>query len=329
MPLDKTPLDIPSLTVAQMVEVDRIMVEDLGITLMQMMENAGRNLARLAVAHMSNDGSIVALVGSGGNGGGVLVAARRLAGWGVRVNVVLGKEADRLDTVSAHQLDSLVRLGVAVYGAAEVGRVCAADLVLDGLIGYSLKGTPRGAVADLIRWANEQPAPVLALDVPSGVDAGTGTVNRTAGAGRGGASRAIVPGGHRRAGGRLRALRDRPGRSGPATGCRGCDRGGLICRYDKNSWGASLLPKRGPPGALVIAEPRVPRRCLRLPNRWSKPSSRCESNGLITSFQLMKPPRGLRNQPEPKSGKCLLRHLLPQFVAYCAYSLVPVVGVSR
>jgi len=180
MPLDKTPLDIPSLTVAQMVEVDRIMVEDLGITLMQRMENAGRNLARLAVAHMSNDGSIVALVGSGGNGGGVLVAARRLAGWGVRVNVVLGKEADRLDTVSAHQLDSLVRLGVAVYGAAEVGRVCAADLVLDGLIGYSLKGTPRGAVADLIRWANEQPAPVLALDVPSGVDAGTGTVNEPA-----------------------------------------------------------------------------------------------------------------------------------------------------
>ncbi len=177
---DKTPLDVPILTVAQMIEVDRIMVEDFGITLMQMMENAGRNLARLAAARMSDDPSVVALVGSGGNGGGVLVAARRLAGWGARVNVVLGKDADRLDEVPAHQLDSLVRMGVAVYGAAEVGRVCAADLVLDGLIGYSLKGAPRGAMADLIRWANEQPAPVLALDVPSGVDAGTGTVSEPA-----------------------------------------------------------------------------------------------------------------------------------------------------
>ena len=180
MPVDKTPPDVPSLTVAQMIEVDRIMVEDLGITLLQMMENAGRNLARLAAERMSDDGSVVVLAGSGGNGGGVLVAGRRLAGWGARVNIVLGKEVDQLDAVPARQLDSLVRMGVAVYGAADIGRVCTADLVLDGLIGYSLKGAPRGAVADLIRWANEQPAPVLALDVPSGVDAGTGTVSEPA-----------------------------------------------------------------------------------------------------------------------------------------------------
>ena len=177
MPVDKTPPDVPSLTVAQMIEVDRIMVEDLGITLLQMMENAGRNLARLAAARLSEGGSVVALAGSGGNGGGVLVAARRLAGWGARVNVVLGKEVDQLDAVPARQLDSLVRMGVAVYGAADIGRVCGADLVLDGLIGYSLKGAPRGAVADLIRWANEQSTPVLALDVPSGVDAETGMIS--------------------------------------------------------------------------------------------------------------------------------------------------------
>lgn len=180
MPVDKTPPDVPTLTVAQMIEVDRIMVEDLGITLLQMMENAGRNLARLTAERMSDDGSVVVLAGSGGNGGGVLVAGRRLAGWGARVNIVLGKEVDQLDAVLARQLDSLVRMGVAVYGAADIGRVCTADLVLDGLIGYSLKGAPRGAVADLIRWANEQPAPVLALDVPSGVDAGTGKASEPA-----------------------------------------------------------------------------------------------------------------------------------------------------
>ena len=200
MPLDRTPRAVPSLTIAQMIEVDRIMVEDFGITLVQMMENAGRNLARLAAVHLSGGGwaeqssaaltdpmvadvtdrSVIALVGTGGNGGGVLVAARRLAGWGARVNVVLGKEADRLDVVPARQLDSLVRMGVAVHVAAEVGRVGTADLVLDGLIGYSLKGAPRGTTADLIRWANEQASPVLALDVPSGVDAGTGIVGEPA-----------------------------------------------------------------------------------------------------------------------------------------------------
>jgi NAD(P)H-hydrate epimerase len=45
---------------------------------------------------------------------------------------------------------------------------------VDGVIGYSLKGSPRGAAAELIRWANAQDAPVLALDIPSGIDAATG-----------------------------------------------------------------------------------------------------------------------------------------------------------
>ena len=50
------------------------------------------------------------------------------------------------------------------------------DLVLDGVIGYSLQGAPRGEAGTLIRWTNEQVAPVLSLDAPSGVDTTTGTV---------------------------------------------------------------------------------------------------------------------------------------------------------
>jgi NAD(P)H-hydrate epimerase len=49
------------------------------------------------------------------------------------------------------------------------------DLIIDGLIGHSLSGAPKGPAAKLIRWANEQEVPVLALDVPSGLDATTGT----------------------------------------------------------------------------------------------------------------------------------------------------------
>jgi len=60
--------------------------------------------------------------------------------------------------------------------AGETDGPSSVELVIDGLIGYSLKGSPRGAPVDLIRWANDQASPVLSLDVPSGVDAGSGEV---------------------------------------------------------------------------------------------------------------------------------------------------------
>lgn len=69
-----------------------------------------------------------------------------------------------------------MRMGVPIAPAEAIAQVNPADVVIDGLIGYSLAGAPRGATADLIRWANAQDAPVLALDVPSGVDASTGSV---------------------------------------------------------------------------------------------------------------------------------------------------------
>ena len=75
-------MDLPAVTAAQMREVDRAMVEDFHIELVQMMENAGRNLADLAVRHFGPRSTVV-LAGSGGNGGGGLVAARHLANRGV------------------------------------------------------------------------------------------------------------------------------------------------------------------------------------------------------------------------------------------------------
>ena len=68
------------------------------------------------------------------------------------------------------------RLEVAVGDAGQLGASSPADLVIDGVIGYSLQGAPRGEAATLIRWANRQAAPVLSLDAPSGVDTTTGIV---------------------------------------------------------------------------------------------------------------------------------------------------------
>ena len=172
--------EVPYLTTEQMIEVDRAMMEDYHIELMQMMENAGRNLAHLARERFL-DGDprgkpVVVLAGTGGNGGGALVAARRLHNWSARVHVVLAQPAEKLAAVPARQLGILQHMHVPVLPPGTVAGLTTPTVVLDGLIGYSLRGAPRGATADLILWANLQPAPVLALDVPSGIDAGTGTV---------------------------------------------------------------------------------------------------------------------------------------------------------
>ena len=70
-------IEVPQITTQQMIEIDRLMIDHYGITLFQMMENAGLNLARLAIEFAEESDAFLILAGSGGNGGGTLVAARR------------------------------------------------------------------------------------------------------------------------------------------------------------------------------------------------------------------------------------------------------------
>ena len=172
--------DVPYVDTQQMIEVDRAMMEDYKIELIQMMENAGRNLAHLARQHFFEgnpiDKKVAVMAGSGGNGGGALVAARRLHNWGASVHVFLGQDPEKMTPIPSHQLGILQRMRVPGSGLAARVPNESFDLVLDGLIGYSLRGAPYGLIAELIRWANGQDAPVLSLDTPSGVDTTTGTV---------------------------------------------------------------------------------------------------------------------------------------------------------
>ncbi len=156
------------LTEAQMIEVDRVMIEDLGIELIQMMENAGRNLAQLAIDRFGPSRVAVA-VGSGGNGGGGMVAARHLANRGVDVVVASTRPAEELRGVPAHQRRILEAMAV---GVADMwGEV---DLVIDAVIGYSLRGAPTGRSLELIDAINATEAPALSLDTPSGLDVTSG-----------------------------------------------------------------------------------------------------------------------------------------------------------
>ena len=175
--------EVQDLTTEQMVEVDRAMIEDFGIELIQMMENAGRNLAHLARERFL-DGSpqgkhVVVLAGRGGNGGGAMVCARRLNNWGAVVEVRLTRDLADYHGVPAHQLEILSRMQLPISApgsTAFFSQESSVDLVVDGLIGYNLSGAPRGQAAELIHWANGQPAPILALDTPSGLDTATGEI---------------------------------------------------------------------------------------------------------------------------------------------------------
>jgi NAD(P)H-hydrate epimerase len=158
---------VPPVTTAQMREVDRMMIEVIGVGLVQMMENAGRTLATLAIARFAPL-SVTVLAGSGNNGGGGLVAARHLINRGVAVTVVTAAEF-RAGSLTQSQLRAAKACGVNLAHDPD-----GSDLVIDALVGYGLSGPLRGRTAKLASSAAEQESPVLALDNPTGLDATTG-----------------------------------------------------------------------------------------------------------------------------------------------------------
>jgi len=157
-------------------EVDRLMVEEMGISLPQMMENAGRSAALLARRLVGGDAAgrrIVVLAGPGGNGGGGLAAARHLVVAGASVVVRLGAAVDRLAPATSAQLAILERMDVDIATGAPAS-LDEPDLVLDALLGYGQRGAPRGQVAALIEWSAG--LRVLSLDVPSGLELESGVL---------------------------------------------------------------------------------------------------------------------------------------------------------
>ncbi len=170
---------VPAVTVEEMREIDRVAVEETGPSLLQMMEHAGLELARAALDMLGErwaESRVVVLAGSGGNGGGGLCAARHLATRGVSVLAVLSRSAAAMEGAVAEQLRTLAEAPARVIPWSDAFDVGEADLVVDAVIGYSLREAPIGATMALIRAAQAAAAPVLSLDVPSGLDPDNGDV---------------------------------------------------------------------------------------------------------------------------------------------------------
>ena len=124
---------VPAVTTEQMREVDRIAVEEFGLGILQMMENAGRNLAENVMEMLGKaKGEVTILAGSGGNGGGGLCCARHLHNRGFTVWVVLSKEAAALTGAVRNQLQILQTVGLRPVASSQVEEaIRRAQLVVD------------------------------------------------------------------------------------------------------------------------------------------------------------------------------------------------------
>jgi NAD(P)H-hydrate epimerase len=172
----------PILTRAQMQEADRIAIEEVGIPSLVLMEVAGRAVAD-AAAERANGRPILVLSGTGNNGGDGVVAARHLHERGHDVTVVVLGDPDAASPDMVAQLAMAARLGIApeiVSGSDAALDVASLverhGIVIDALFGTGLARAIEGWRAEVIEVVDASDAEIVAVDLPSGIDADTGAV---------------------------------------------------------------------------------------------------------------------------------------------------------
>jgi hydroxyethylthiazole kinase-like uncharacterized protein yjeF len=177
-----------ALTAAEMREVDRLTTERLGVSSLQLMENAGRGVAdayrRIAYADALRSRSICVLCGKGNNGGDGLVAARDLQAVVKTVRVFLFANPDELRGDAATNLQRWRDFGGEVVSVPDErswnavrSEVLCADVLIDAIFGTGFRGSAAGAIGQAIQDINRlshdataaRPALILAVDTPSGL----------------------------------------------------------------------------------------------------------------------------------------------------------------
>lgn len=156
-------------------EFDRRAIQVLGVPQGVLMENAGRSAAQV-LQRLFPEGPVVGLVGVGNNGGDALVLLRTLAAWGRDVTAVLVGDRAAPEELSHGWPIRCVEDQSLRTGNHWAALLSPAGVVVDGILGTGARGEPRKRQAMAIRRINHAGRPVLALDIPSGVDALSGAV---------------------------------------------------------------------------------------------------------------------------------------------------------
>ena len=174
------------VTVEEMRSLDARAVQEFGIPSLLLMENAGRAVAQKTIAYLGGcvrGNRILVFSGKGNNGGDGFVAARHLANAGADVKIFLLFPREEITGDAAVNLNILEKTGIpiAAAGPRDIQKIkialIYADLVLDAVYGTGFKGKARGIAAEVITAINESRLPVIALDLPSGLEADTGRVD--------------------------------------------------------------------------------------------------------------------------------------------------------
>ncbi len=142
-------------------EMDYLAVERYNLPIELMMENAGLQLARLIMRSANKSSKILIGVGNGNNGGGGLVAARRLVAWGFNVHLDLPVELTK-------ELPK-IQLNRALLFGAKKGVQIAADIWVDAYLGFSQRLPLSTIFQERIRLANASKAHRISLDIPIGI----------------------------------------------------------------------------------------------------------------------------------------------------------------
>lgn len=168
------------LTREQVRAFDNHAIEQLGIPAVVLMENAGRGAAHV-LRSLGIHGPVVIACGKGNNGGDGLVIARHLANAQCDVSVVLFAQPNDLSPDAAIQWNIVQNMRLAAQIVSKpldemilAAAFAKADWIVDALFGTGLTGPVRAPFDRVIASINDSPARVLAMDIPSGLDADTG-----------------------------------------------------------------------------------------------------------------------------------------------------------
>src|SRR6266850_3124297 len=162
------------VTAAEMREIDRITTEKYGLPSLTLMENAGSAVAQFVVEQYPDAQQITVVCGKGNNGGDGLVAARKLHEGGKQVSVLLLANPAELKGDAAEMLKRLPNPPVVVREPGELGRnldrIGRSDLMIDAILGTGFRPPVSELYRTAIDYLRSAGAPVVAVDIPSGVE---------------------------------------------------------------------------------------------------------------------------------------------------------------
>lgn len=174
----RTDLLVPVLSAAAMRAADETTINRIGIPGFTLMESAGREAARIAADMVPPGSRVLVFCGKGNNGGDGLVVARWMAEAGYHVDVRIAAPETDLSSDAATNLAILRRWPSNNLTVHADGRwpfdLPPADLIVDALFGTGLTSALRAPFEALVTAMNDHPAPILALDIPSGLSSDTG-----------------------------------------------------------------------------------------------------------------------------------------------------------